>query len=70
MTKAKRSDEVLDYKLVFDLLDDGIATLEADTTMHFRDSVRISEEIEALREITEQVKAQSAGIQSLTVGSA
>lgn len=70
MTKAKRADDVLDYKLVFDLLDDGIATLEGDPTMDFRDSVRVSEEIEALREITEQVKAQSAGVQSLTVGSA
>ena len=66
---TKRTDELQDYKLLFDLLDDGIATLEADTTLHFRESLQVSEEVEALRAITDQVNAEGAGVHSLTLGS-
>ena len=65
----RKPTKLPDYKLLFDLLDDGIATLEADTTIHFRESARVSEEIEALRAITEQVNADAAGIHLLTLGS-
>ena len=65
----RKPTKLPDYKLLFDLLDDGIATLEADTTIHFRESARVSEEIEALRTITEQVNADAAGIHLLTLGS-
>ena len=65
---TKRSDDLSDYKLLFELLDNGIATLEADAMIQFRESTHVSEEVEALRAITEQVNAEAAGIHSLTLG--
>jgi hypothetical protein len=65
---STRSGQLSDYKLLFELLDDGVATLEADALMQFRESVQISEEVEALRAITDQVNAETSGIHSLTVG--
>jgi len=42
--------------------------LTSDVTIEYQESVRISEEIEALRAITEQVNAQSDTLQIVTVG--
>lgn len=66
---SRNGTAVSDYKLLFEKLGEGVAQLEGDVTIRYRQSVELSEEIEALRAITEEVNAaEHAGFQSITLG--
>jgi division protein CdvB (Snf7/Vps24/ESCRT-III family) len=61
-------NQLADYDLLLQKLNEGMGALASDVTIQYQESVRISEEIEALRAITEQVNAQTDTLQLVTVG--
>ena len=39
----KKPDRVADYELLFEKLEDGVAELESDVTIQYRESINVSE---------------------------
>jgi hypothetical protein len=62
------TNQLADYDLLLQKLHEGMDALESDVTIQYQESVRVSEEIEALRAITEQVNALTETHQIVTVG--
>ena len=64
-------DPVGDYDLLFTSLREAMKSLEnteTGATIQLRETIRLAEEIETLREITEQVAAESGALRSVTLG--
>jgi hypothetical protein len=65
---TKRSKQLADYELMFNVLDDTLSTLDPELKIQIQGATEVAEEVEALRAITEQVNAEAAGLHLLTLG--
>jgi archaellum component FlaC len=64
-------DPVGEYDLLFTSLNEameGLEGVEHGTAEQLRETTRLSEEIETLRAITEQVSVDGSALRSLTLG--